>query len=575
MEFDALPTTRPPVLSRKYVVTSGHYLASMAGARVLEMGGNVVDAGVATGLCLNVVQPDLTNIGGVAPIILRTAQSRVVVTISGLGWWPKAATIEELTKRRADLSGGILTTVMPAAIGAWLRALAEYGTMPLGAVAAPAIELAEEGFPVNRFLAANLASAAARLAQWPASREVYLSRGRTPHPGELLVQRAVGSTLRLLVEAERGHSRVAGLRAARDRFYTGEIAQRMVSLNQEMGGLLDVDDLSGFDVAVEPPVRTSYRGFDVFACGPWCQGPVVPETLNILEGFDLQSLAHNSAESLHLIVEALKAAFADRHAYYGDPRFVEVPIEGLLSKAYAAEWRERIDPSRASPGMPEPGDPWRYQQATAHGPAAARPVPLRGPQPPDTSYLCVLDRDGNAFSATPSDGVGGMPLVPGYGFIVSGRGHQSWADPAHPSAIAPGKRPRLSPSPGLVMKDGHVFMPYGTPGLDVQPQAMVQFLVNLLDHGMDVQEAIEAPRVASYSFPGSSHPHPYDPGALRAEARIAPAVRDALGAMGHRVAAWPAWAPGAGAVCAAALDRSEGVLAGGADPRRMAYAVGW
>ncbi len=244
MEFDALPTMRPPVLSRKYVVTSGHYLASMAGARVLEMGGNVVDAGVATGLCLNVVQPDLTSIGGVAPIILRTAQSRAVVTISGLGWWPKAATIEALTARGGDWSSGILATVMPAAIGAWLRALAEYGTMPLGAVAAPAIELAEEGFPVNRFLASNLARAAGKLAQWPSSRAVYLSRGRAPRPGELLVQQDVGRTLRLLVEAERGHSRVAGLRAAHDRFYTGEIAQGMVSLNQEMGGFLTADDLA-------------------------------------------------------------------------------------------------------------------------------------------------------------------------------------------------------------------------------------------------------------------------------------------------------------------------------------------
>ncbi len=575
-ELDPLPTVRPAVLGRKYIVASGHYLASMAGARILEMGGNVVDAGVATGLCINVLQPDLTNLGGVAPIILRTAQSEDVVTISGLGWWPNAATIDELRRRGADLAGGALTAVMPAAADAWIAALDRYGTMPLADVAAPAIELAEEGFPVNRFLEANLRDAAGKLAAWPTSRAVFLSRGRPPRMGELLVQKELAHTLRLLVEAERGaNGRHAGLRAARDLFYKGEVARTAAAFNQEIGGLLTPEDLAGFEVRVEPPVRTSYRGVDVYACGPWCQGPVVPAALNILEGYDLAALPHNSAAALHLVAEALKAAFADRHAYYGDPRFVEVPVEGLLSKAYAAAWRERIDPAKAWPEMPDPGDPWRYQSASRRGRVAERIAPAPGPEPADTSYLCVLDRDGNAFSATPSDGIGSTPLVPGFGFVVSARGTQSWLDPSHPSSVAPGKRPRLTPSPGLVLKDGQVLMPYGTPGLDVQPQAMVQFLINLLDHGLEVQEAIEAPRIATYSFPASSHPHAYHPGLLRVEDRVPPQVRAQLSQMGHRIEAWPAWMPRAGALCAAVLNRAERTLAGGADPRRIAYAVGW
>ncbi len=575
-ELEPLSSVRPAVLGRKYIVASGHYLASMAGARILEMGGNVVDAGVATGLCINVLQPDMTNIGGVAPIILRTGQTGDVVTISGLGWWPNAATIDELRRRGADLAGGPLTTVMPAAVDSWILALDRYGTMPFAEVAAPAIELAEEGFPVNPCLEMNLGSAAETLAGWPTSRAVFLSRGRTPRTGELLVQKALARTLRLLVEAERGSDgRHAGLRSARDLFYKGEIAAATAAFNQEIGGLLTREDLAGFEVREEPPVRASYRGVDVYACGPWCQGPVVPAALNILEGYDLAALPHNSAAALHLVAESLKAAFADRHAYYGDPRFVQVPVQGLLSKAYAAAWRDRIDRTKACPEMPEPGDPWRYQRAAGTRPVGQRVAPARGPEPPDTSYLCVLDRDGNAFSATPSDGIGSTPLVPGLGFVVSARGTQSWLDPEHPSCVAPGKRPRLTPSPGLVLKNGHVMMPYGTPGLDVQPQAMLQFLINLLDHGLDVQEAIEAPRMATYSFPASSHPHPYHPGLLRVEDRIPPEVRSELSRLGHRVEVWPAWMPRAGALCAAVLDPTERTLAGGADPRRIAYAVGW
>lgn len=574
--FATLPTVRPPVMGSKYVVSSGHYLASLAGIRILDMGGNVVDAGVAAGLCVNVLQPDLTSMGGVAPIMLYLAKPREVVTISGLGRWPKAATLEELRRRGADLSPGILTSVVPSALDAWIVALDRYGTMRFADVAAPAIELADRGFPVNRFLHNNLSKHAQKLAQWPSSRSVFLSRGRAPAVGERLVQRELANTLRVLVEAETSTTnRHEGLMAVRSFFYSGEIARQMVRFCRQMGGLLDDTDFAEFSVKVEPPVKTTYRGYEVYACGPWCQGPVVLEALNILEGYDLGVYPHNSKESLHLITEALKAAFADRHAYYGDPEFVDVPIRGLLSKNYASSWRDRIRMDRAFLEMPQPGNPWAYQQGTRTGHSIEAPVPSPGPDSPDTSYICVVDIDGNAFSATPSDGALETPLVPGLGMIISDRGRQAWLDPDHASCVAPGKRPRLTPSPGLILRDHQLFTPYGTPGNDVQPQAMTQLALNLIDYGLDVQEAIEAPRIASYSFPGSVAPHPYNPGLLQAESRIPQEVLEALAGLGHRVEPWPAWTPYAGALCAVVMDPENRTLMGGADPRRLAYAIGW
>jgi gamma-glutamyltranspeptidase/glutathione hydrolase len=448
--------------------------------------------------------------------------------------------------------------------------------MEFGDVARPAIELAEHGFPVNTLLERNLEKAQARIAQWPSTRSVFLHGGRAPRVGERLIQKDLGRTLRMLAEAGRGAAdRRAGLRAVLDLFYRGEIAQRIASFSEECGGFLTYEDLADFEAPVEEPLKTSYRGYDVYSCGPWCQGPVVLQTLNILEGYDMPQLAHNSASSLHLIAEALKGAFADRHAFYGDPHRVDVPMKGLLSKAYAASWRDRIRPNRAFPGMPAPGEPWQYQDGSSRPAPRAEVRPRSASEAADTSYLCVMDADGNAFSATPSDDVTEAPLVPGLGFIISPRGHQSWLDPGHPSSVAPGKRPRLTPSPGLVVREGHVFMPYGTPGLDVQPQAMVQLLINVIDHRLEVMEAIEAPRIATYSFPGSIHPHTYSPGLLRVESRITEAVRNDLAAVGHHVEAWPPWTPHAGGLCAIVRNAGTRILAGGADPRRLAYAIGW
>lgn len=569
-------TWRPLIQASRHAVASGHYLASMAGMRILERGGNAIDAGVATGICINVVQPDWTNFGGVAPIIVYLAETGEVATISGLGRWPRKARLEYFRDQLGEIPVGVQNAIVPSACDAWLTALARYGRLTLAEVITPAIELAE-GFPVNADLAQHLVACHANLRRWPSSAAYLRPDGSPLRPGDTLRQPELAATFRALVDAERAAAqlgRAAAIMAARDRFYKGDLAERMARFSQEQGGFLGYSDLAEFAVKVEPPVRTTYHGYEVYACGPWCQGPVVPETLNILENYDFDGIEHNSSRHLHLILEALKSSFADRHAYYGDPDFVTVPIEGLLSKEYARHWAERIRLDRAFSAMPEPGDPWRRTRASNSGRVSA-PLGQPGPAGTDTSYCCVVDAEGNGFSATPSDAIRTSPIVPGVGIVLSPRGTQSWLDPEHPSALQPWRRPRLTPNPALLLKDGRLAMVFGTPGGDVQPQAMVQLVVDVVDFGLDPQDAIEAPRVASESFPNSFYPHNYNPGVVRGESRLPEATLAELAELGHRVERWPERTPLAGALCAIQVDGPWGRLAAAADPRRLSYAVGW
>ncbi len=571
----AVTQGRPAVLGRRHMVSSTHYLATLAGLRTFERGGNAIDAGVAAGVALNVVEPQLCGLGGVAPIMVKTPALAAPVNIDGLGTAPAAATLETYRARwGGDMPEGIPQAVVPAAVDAWLTALLRYGRLSLAEVLQPGIELAD-GFPVYPRLAWSIARSRVKLAGWPASAAAFLPDGRPPRAGEPLFQRDLGRLLRRLVAIEHAHAsrgRAAAIQAARDAFYRGDIAREIAAFVQSQGGLLAYEDLAVYSVREESPASTTYRGIDIYACGAWSQGPVVPMTLNILEGFDLPALGHNGAEHLHVLAESLKLAFADREAFVGDPAQVDVPIAGLLDKEYAASRRARID-RRAAPGMPEPGDPWRYEGRGAPRPALVA-QPLAGPAHADTSYVCAFDAEGNAFSATPSDPGFSSPLVPDLGIIVSSRGRQFWLADGHPSAIAPGKRPRLTPNPAMALKDGKVLMPFGCPGGDAQPQGMVQVASNIIDFGMDVQEAIEAARICTWSFPSSFWPHAYEPGLLSVEARIERKIRDELAARGHRVQDWPAFTPAASAVCAITLDE-HGTFAGGADPRRESYAAGW
>ncbi|MDP9374118.1 MAG: gamma-glutamyltransferase family protein [Chloroflexota bacterium] len=571
---------RPAVMGAEAMISSTHYLATTAGLEILKAGGNAIDAGVAAGLCINVLEPHLTGLGGVAPIMAYEAATGQVGTISGLGRWPAAASIGWFRERHGgDMPEGIPRTVTPAAAGAWLAALGRWGTMPLARVAAPAIELAERGFPVYPRLAQTIAQQAAKIAARPADAATFLPNGRPPRAGERWRQPDLANTLRRLVAAERGAAgREAGLEAARRLFYEGEIAEAMARFCAAEGGLLTGDDLARFRVGHEPPVSVPYREYTVYACGPWCQGPVVPQALAILAGDDLRALGHNSPDYLHLLVEALKLAFADRDKFYGDPDFVPVPTAGLLSPGYAAARRERIDPRRAWPEMPPFGDPRPFmpaEDAASVNVTPYRPEPVAAPPGPDTAYCCVVDRWGNAFSATPSDPVLSSPIVPGLGFSLSSRGSQSWLDPAHASSVQGGKRPRLTPNPALATREGRIFMPFGCPGGDGQTQAMLQVFLNVVEFGMNPQRAIEEPRVIGESFPDSFWPHGYQPGLLNVEGRVAPDVRAELARRGHRVNEWDAWNAAACAVCAIVVDPPTGTRIGGADPRRECYALGW
>jgi gamma-glutamyltranspeptidase/glutathione hydrolase len=316
-------------------------------------------------------------------------------------------------------------------------------------------------------------------------------------------------------------------------------------------------------------VKTTYRDIEVYCCGPWCQGPVNNMALNILEGYDLASLGHNSPEYLHIMISALDLAFADREMYFGDPRFVEVPIKELTSKRYAETRRDIIDLDMTWGKMPPPGDPRNFKGVASDW---REPGPGAESSTPDTSYGCVVDKEGNAFSATPSDG---GRLVPGIGIGISPRGVQSWLDPNHASSVAPGKRPRLTPNPALAFKNGEVFMAYGTPGNDSQPQTMVQVLVNIVDFNMNVQQAIEAPRFRSSNFPTSSWPHEYLPGRLNIEARVPQDVIEKLKDIGYDVNVFPDYTFECGGISVVLVDRERELLMGGADPRRENYAIGY
>ena len=571
---DFSPGRSTQVMGRRWMAAAGHPLAAQAAARVLEAGGNAVDAGVAAGMCLGVVHSDMVSFAGVAPIIVHVAKTGETLTVSGVGPWPRRASVEFFRERcGGEIPLGVLRTVVPAAPDAWCTALARWGTLSFAEVAGPALECAAQGFPISAFSAALIRDNEAAFRRWPTTTALYLPGGRPRVAGDRFVQPELARTIETMIAAERrARGRAEGIKAARDAFYRGEIAEAICAFHRREGGLLTPEDLAEFSVEVAPALRTTFREFEVAVCGFWCQGPVLLQLLNLLEPYDLSALGHNSPRYLHLLAEAIKLSFADREAYYGDSNHVKVPADGLLSKEYAEVRRALIRNDRAAIETP-PGDPLGLA-AVKNGyvpPAEVRPG---GSRALDTSYVAVVDAEGNAFSATPSDPSVDSPVVPGVGCVVSPRGSQSWLDPGHPSAVASGKRPRLTPAPAMVFKDGRLFMPFGTPGGDVQQQAMLQVFLNIAVLGMPPQEAVEAPRIASRSFPDSFWPHKASPGQLNVEARVPTAVADELGGLGHRVERWAEWDWRAGAVCGIVV-RSDGTLMAGADPRRGSHAIGW
>ena len=572
-----MPALRPPLLGTRHMVVAGHYLAAHAGFVILEAGGNAIDAGVAAGIALGVVHSDLVNVAGVAPIIIYLAETDEVRTISGLGTWPRAIRADQFAET-GEIPLGVLRTVVPAAPDAWITALERFGTMSFGEVADAAIRLAADGFVMYPLMAEIIAANEDSYRRWPENARIYLPNGRPPRAGELFVQADLGRTLQYMADEEKAAAsagREAGLAAARAAFYRGDIAAMIVRHQNENGGLLDAEDLASFRVGVEPPVSIDFKGTTVYACGPWCQGPALLQALKMLDGIDLAGLGHNSPGYVHTVIEALKLAFADRHHHYGDPRRVDVPIDELLSAEYADMRRQLIRDDTAWPELPPAGDPRGGRTTLAEAGVGATPSAAAVAASLDTSYACAVDRHGNIFSATPSDVSSSAPVVPGTGLVPSTRGSQSWADPSHPSGVASGKRPRLTPNPGLAIRRDAFAMAFGTPGGDIQIQAMAQAFLNVVVFGMNPQAAVEAPRFATYSFPDSFAPHTYHPGRMNLESRIDSAVAERLSALGHKVEYWPEWTWRAGAVCLIHSDLTQPLLTSGADPRRPTYAVGW
>ena len=572
---------RPVIMGTRHAVSAGHYLATQAGFEIFNAGGNAIDAGVAAGLAIGVLQTDLVNIAGVAPIMLWSAKEGRVINIDGLGVWPKAMTPDYFLRTHGGaIPEGLERTIVPAAPAAWLYALEHYGTMTFGEVARAAIRFARDGFPMYALMRENLIADIEQYRKWPSSAEVFLPGGNPPDIGDVFIQADLARTLQYMADEESAHTngdRKTGIRAARDAFYKGDIAKTITDYHAQNGGFLSFDDMATFDVQIEPSVATRFGDLEIHCCGPWTQGPVLSQTLRLLEGRDLAGLGHNSPAYIHTVTEALKLAFADRERYYGDPKFVDVPMAELLSDDYVAKRQALIRDNQAWPEMPPAGDP-RAGLANVDDvvrTASDASVDPREPATLDTSYLCAIDSEGNAFSATPSDVSRNTPVIPGTGLCPSSRGSQSWGDPDHPCSVAAGKRPRLTPNPVMALKNGRPYMTMGTPGGDVQSQAMAQFLYNRYVFGMDLQEAIEAPRFSTYSYPSSFEPHDYYPGRLNLEGRIPEETGEALSELGHKVEWWPDMIWRAASLCAIEVDQERSVLHAAADPRRPAYALGW
>ncbi|MGD9868495.1 MAG: gamma-glutamyltransferase family protein [Hyphomicrobiales bacterium] len=573
-------TWRPTITGRNFAAACGHYLGTAAAVRILERGGNAVDAGVAAAMALAVLQSNVVSFAGVAPTLIYLRREERVVSLAGLGYWPAGTDYAALVKAGGKLvPEGVMRTVVPAAPATHIEALRRYGTISFEEAATPAYELAHHGFAMYPLLAYNIDAVASGFDRYPENARIFRPGGKTPQVGQVFRQTDLAKSIHTMIEAEKAArgDREAKLRAVHDCFYKGPIAEAIVDYHAREGGFMTRADLAGFEVPIEEPITCRYRGIDVYSCDAWCQGIVLLETLKILEGVDLPGIEHNSTRYIHTVAEALNLAFSDREAYVSDPRFVDVPTGKLLSDAYGKFQLSRIADSRAFGEMPPPGDPSALE--VAEMPEFMKIEPTRKPAPfveKDTIYGCIVDREGNAYSCTPSDNANDTPIIPGTGLAVSSRGNQSRLVDGHPAQVKAGKRPRLTPAPAMSTRDGKLFMAFGTPGGDMQMQAMLQVFLNHVDFNMTVQGAIEAARFGTFNFPISFVPHEYVPGRLCVENRVPEAVRKELARMGHAVENWPHLAPPAAGVCAIRNHRDDtGLLHAGADPRREGYAMAW
>ena len=594
--------TRPVIMGRRGVVTSGHYLVCSAGLRILMGGGNAIDAAAAMGICETLIEPQSNGIGGEAPTLVYSAKERKTFAVSGMGWSPRAFTIDWCRQNGIDLipGDGYLPACVPAVVDTWATAMARFGTMSFSEILQPTIEFAENGFPVYEALSRSLRMNREKFMElYPTTAEVYFPGGRIPDVGEVHRNPDFAEMLRVMCRAERGakgRGRVAGIEAARDAFYRGEIAEKIVRFisdnpvedasGEAHTGLLSYEDMAEWHADVEEPVSLDYRRQDVHKCSSWTQGPVFLQQLAVLDHLDIAGLGHNSPEYLHAWVESAKLAFADREAYYGDPKLDDVPFDVLLSEEYGRARAAQIGdsasmelrPGDAGNGIPDytrVGVGEDNRRALGIEARAIRDLGIGHAHIGDTTHLDAMDAEGNMVAATPSGGwIGSSPVIRGVGFPLGTRGQMFYLNPQRPNALEPHKRPRATLTPTIVTKDGGPFMAFGTPGGDSQEQWTLQFFLNYVEFGMNLQEALDAPTIHTMHFPSSFYPRAAFPGRVVAESRIPEDTLDELRRRGHDVELTGGWANGK--VLGIRYHADSGVMAGAASAKNnIGYAMGW
>jgi gamma-glutamyltranspeptidase/glutathione hydrolase len=546
-------TTRPELRGTFGAVASTHWLASQAGMAVLERGGNAFDAACAAGFVLQVVEPHLNGPGGDLPVVFWSADAAKPLVLCAQGVSPAAATIQEYRARGLERvpGTGLLAACVPGAVGGWLLLLEQYGTWPLADVLEFAIGYAEHGYPVIAGITATIERVEPLLRDWPASAELYLP---APRPGSLFRNPQLAATWRRLLRDAGGT-----VEGARRVYYEGFVAEEIDRFCREHDGLLSGDDLARWRATVEPPTTYDYRGLTVCKTGAWGQGPAGLQQLALLEGFDVASLSE--ADLVHVMTEVAKLAFADRDAAYGD---ADVPLGHLLSPGYTVQRRALIGDTASDELRPGVG-----RLPTLH--AAEAPLGAGEPTRGDTVHLDVADRFGNLVSATPSGGwLQSSPTIPALGWPLGTRAQMFWLEEGLPSSLAPGRRPRTTLSPGLVLREGEPWLAYGTPGGDQQEQWPLHAFVRHVDRGLDLQAAIDAPEWHTDHLIGSFDPRGFAPRSLAVESRFGDEVVDELRRRGHDVTVTPPWSLGR----VSAVKREGGQLVAAANPRGMqGYAV--
>ncbi len=587
-------TTRPDIRGTFGVVTSTHWLASAAGMRMLELGGNAFDAAVAAGLALQVVEPHLNGPAGDLPAILHFGETGKTEVLCAQGVAPAAATPEAFSGLDRIPGSGLLAAVVPGAFDGWMRLLQDHGSLPLAKAMEPAITYARNGYPLLPRVSATIDGLKSFFeAEWPTSAALWVPEGKVPAPNSLFKNRELAQTYKRLADCE-GANREAQIETARKEWREGFVAKAIFDYLKDASvvdvsgkhhsALLTAPDMASWRATYEEPVTLDYAGWRVHKTQPWSQGPVLLQSLAILQYADLTSMDPFGADFVHVVTEAMKLAYADREAYYGDPDFFQVPLNQLLSNEYARE-RFAMISDQASlehrsgrlPGLEHLAEayieraqrpPPKLLDDSAGEPTMAHLSERRG----DTVHLDVIDRWGNMVSATPSGGwLQSSPAIPGLGFALGTRAQMFWLDQGLPSSIRPCARPRTTLTPSFAEKDGHKLV-FGTPGGDNQDQWQLVWFLRFVHHGLGLQEGLDAPLFHSTHMQSSFYPRTADPGALMIEPSFGEEVIAQLRDRGHKVTVSEPWAIGR---LTAAMRDPSGLLTAGATPRLMqAYAVG-